>query len=71
MLKSKSHVINEAAIIIVRLHPNEYDPFNHCEIIKVAFEVLCKGVPEDEPAAASEKIMTYVQDLFQIKKKIK
>ena len=69
MLKSKSHVINEAATTIVRLHPNKYDPFNHCEVIKVAFEVICKEVPEDDPASASEKIMTYVQDLFQTKRK--
>ena len=69
MLKSKSHVINEAATTIVRLHPNKYDPFNHCEVIKVAFEVICKEVPEDDPASASEKIMTYVQDLFQTKKR--
>jgi intein-encoded DNA endonuclease-like protein len=69
MLKSKSHVINEAATTIVRLHPNKYDPFNHCEIIKVAFEVICKEVLEDDPASASEKIMTYVQDLFQTKKR--
>ncbi len=69
MLKSKSHVINEAATTIVRLHPNKYDPFNHCEVIKVAFEVICKEVPEDDPASASEKIMTYVQDLFQMKSK--
>ncbi len=68
MLKSKSHVINEAATTIVRLHPNKYDPFNHCEIIKVAFEVVCKEVPEDDPASASEKIMTYVQDLLQTKR---
>lgn len=69
MLKSKSHVINEAATTIVRLHPNKYDPFNHCEIIKVAFEVVCKEISEDDPAAASEKIMIYVQDLFQTEKK--
>ena len=69
MLKSKSHVINEAATTIVRLHPNKYDPFNHCEIIKVAFEVVCKEVPEDDPAAASDKIMSYVQELFQTKRR--
>lgn len=69
MLKSKSHVINEAATTIVRLHPNKYDPFNHCEIIKIAFEVVCKEISEDDPAAASEKIMIYVQDLFQTEKK--
>ncbi len=69
MLKSKSHVINEAATTIVRLHPNKYDPFNHCEIIKVAFEVVCKEVTEDDPAAASDKIMSYIRDLFQTKKR--
>lgn len=67
MLKSKSHAINEAATTIVRLHPNKYDPFNHCEILKVAFEVVCKEVPEDDPATASKKIMTYVQESFQTK----
>ena len=69
MLKSKSHVINEAATTIVRLHPNKYDPFNHCEILKIAFEVVCKEIPEGDPAAASDKIMSYVRDLFQIKKR--
>lgn len=69
MLKSKSHVINEAATTIVRLHPNKYDPFNHCEILKVTLEVVCKQIPENDPAAASDKIMTYVQDLFQTKRK--
>ena len=69
MLKSKSHVINEAATTIVRLHPNKYDPFNHCEILKIAFEVGCKEIPEGDPAAASDKIMSYVRDLFQIKKR--
>lgn len=68
MLKSKSHVINEAATTIVRLHPNKYDPFNHCEILKVAFEVVCKEVPENDPTSASAKIMNYVQDLFTDKK---
>ncbi len=67
MLKSKSHVIIEAATTIVRLHPNNYDPFNHCEILKVAFEVVCKEVPEDNPIEASTKIMTYVQDIFKNK----
>ena len=69
MLKSKAHVINEAATTIVRLHPNKYDPFNHCEIIKVAFKVVCREVPENDPAAARDKIMSYVRDLFQIKKR--
>ncbi len=68
MLKSKSHVINEAATTIVRLHPNKHDPFNHCEILKVAFEVVCKEVPENDPISASAKIMNYVQDLFTDKK---
>ncbi len=68
MLKSKSHVISEAATTIVRLHPNKYDPFNHCEILKVTFEILCKEVPENDPASASLKICNYVRELFAIKK---
>jgi len=69
MLKSKSHVISEAATTIVRLHPNKYDPFNHCEILKIAFEVVCKEVSEDDPMEASAKIITYVQDLLKDKEK--
>ncbi len=68
MLKSKSHAINEAATTIVRLHPNKYDPFNHCEILKVAFEVVCKEVPENDPSGASAKIVNYVQELFKSEK---
>lgn len=68
MLKSKAHVITEAATTIVRLHPNKYDPFNHCEILKVSFEILCKEVPEDDPASASLKICNYVQNLLAKRK---
>lgn len=69
MLQSKSHVIHEAATIIVRLHPNKYDPFNHCELIKVAFEVVCRDVPENDPSAASDRIISYIQKLFVSKER--
>lgn len=63
-LQTKSQVIETASRTITYCHPDKQDPCQRNEILNSTFNFMCKDINEDNPTAASKRILSYVQNLL-------